>query len=74
MLNIGLLFQLLTTFIQNPHEHRNVERLLFALAQFVDLRLADGRYFESDLFSLHCHYPLFSIFLQGREKEVKTKI
>ena len=28
----GVFFQLLTAFIQNPHEHRNVERLLFALA------------------------------------------
>lgn len=74
MLICGLLFQLLTALIQNPHEHWNVERLLFALAQFADIRFADGCYFELNLFSLQWHYLLFSIFLQGREKEVKTKI
>ncbi len=57
-----LLFKLLSALIQNPHEHRNVERLLFALAQFADIRLADGCYFELDLFSLQWHYLLFSIF------------
>ena len=70
----GLFFKLLSAFIQNPHEHRNVERLLFALAQFVDIRLADGCYFELNSFSLQWHYLLFSIFCKGREKEVKTKI
>lgn len=74
MLICGLLFQLLTAFIQNPHEHRNVERFLFALANGFEIWLADGCYFELDLFSLQWHYLLFSIFLQGREKEVKTKI
>lgn len=74
MLICGLFFQLLSAFIQNPHEHRNVERLLLALAQLADVRLADGCYFELDLFSLQWHYLLFSIFLQGRKKEVKTKI
>lgn len=58
----GLLFQLLSVFIQNPHEHRNVERLLFALAQLADIRLGDGCYFEIYLFSLQWHYLLFSIF------------
>ena len=70
----GLFFKLLSAFIQNPHEYRNVKRFLFALAQLADIRLADGCYFELDLFSLQWHYLLFSIFLQGREKEVKTKI
>ena len=74
MLNIRLLFKLLSAFIQNPHEHRNVERFLFALAQLADIRFTDGCYFELDLFSLQWHYLLFSIFCKGREKEVKTKI
>ena len=73
MLICGLLFQLLTAFIQNPHEHRNVERILCALAQLADIRLADGCYFELDLFSLQWHYLLF-VFFARTEKEVKTKI
>ena len=74
MLIHRLFFKLLTAFIQNPHEHRNVERFLFALAQLADIRFADGCYFELNLFSLQWHYLLFSIFCKGREKEVKTKI
>lgn len=58
MLICGLLFQLLTALIQNPHEHGNVERLLFALAQLADIRFAYGCYFELDLFSLQWHYLL----------------
>lgn len=69
MLICGLLFQLLSVFIQNPHEHRNVERLLLALAQLADVRLADGCYFELDLFSLQWHYLLFSIFCKDGKRK-----
>lgn len=62
MLICGLLFQLLSAFIQNPHEHRNVERLLFALAHRFNIGFTDGCYFEFCLFSLQWHYLLFSIF------------
>ena len=54
-----LFFKLLSAFIQNPHEHRNVERLLFALAQLADIRFTDGCYFELDVFFLQWHYLLF---------------
>ena len=70
----GLFFKLLSAFIQNPHEYRNVKRFLFALAHRFEIWFTDGCYFEIYLFSLQWHYLLFSIFLQGREKEVKTKI
>lgn len=73
MLICGLLFQLLTAFIQNPHKHWNVERLLFALAQFADIRFAYGCYFELDLFSLQWHYLLFSIFCNDGKRKLRRR-
>ena len=73
MLICGLLFQLLSAFIQNPHEHRNVERFLFALAQLADIRFTDGCYFELDLFSLQWHYLLFSIFCNDGKRKLRRR-
>ena len=69
----GLFFKLLTAFIQNLHKHRNVERLLFALAQLADIRLADGCYFEINLFSLQWHYLLFSIFCNDGKRKLRRR-
>ena len=46
---------------------------MLALAQFADIRLADGCYFELDLFSLQWHHLLFKYSLQELRKGSKDE-